>query len=317
MICPTCGKDNSKKRGRSIFKDSTAQRYQCKQCSRVWSISGKNPKLLYFDIETAPVRIEADVWNIWDVHIRPEDVKEDWFVLGWAAKWVCSSSMFSYVLQPKEAKKCDDSRVMKPLWKLFNEADIVIGHNSDKFDIKKMNWRWLVHGYKPPRPYRTVDTLKEARKYFAPTSRSLDFMTKALNLNGKMKHRPGLFKECKEGKHDALIELRKYNEVDVLEGESLYLKMRPWMNNHPNMGLYYETDTEKCKNCGSTDLDFDSLKPVVTTANTYVCWTCINCGANGRTPESIRYDSPGPGEDSEDRKARAAENREKRNSLMR
>jgi RNase_H superfamily len=285
VICPTCGKDDSRKSGYSIFKDSKEQRYQCKACGRIWKTIGENPKLLYFDIETAP--LVAYTWGAYQRFINPEDIVEDWFILGWAAKWVCSSSMYSYVVNTREVKKCDDSRIIKPLWEMFNEADVVIGHNSDKFDIKRMNWRWAIHNYKPPRPYRTVDTLKEARKTFNATSNKLDYLTKSFGLNGKKEHRKGLFKECKEGKADALRELREYNEVDVLEGESLYLKIRPWMKNHPNMGLYYETDTERCKNCGSTDLDVDELQPVYTSANAYECWTCVNCGAHGRTPVAV------------------------------
>lgn len=315
MICPTCGKNNSKKAGKSFFKDGDAQRYECRNCGRKWSIVGKNPKLLYFDIETAPIL--AYTWGAFNRYIRPDDIEEDWFVLGWAAKWVCDSYVHSYVVRPKEAKNCDDTRILKPLWKLINEADVVIGHNSDNFDIKKINWRWMVHDYKPPRPYSTVDTLKELRKIAAPTSRSLDYVTKALDLNGKMKHRPGLFKECKQGKPDALREMRKYNEIDVLEGESLYLKIRPWMKTHPNMGLYYEGDDERCRNCGSIDLDFDDNNPVHTALNSYVCWTCVACGAHGRTPESVRYESGYEGEDKEARKDRIERNKIKRETLMR
>jgi len=285
MNCPTCGSDNTRKKGRYRFLDSNGLRYHCGKCGRIWKDIGKNPKLLYFDIETAP--LVAYTWGTYQRFINPEDVLEDWFILGWAAKWVCSSSMYSYVASPKEAKKCDDSRIIKPLWDMFNEADIIIGHNSDKFDIKRMNWRWAKHDYKPPRPYKTVDTLKAARSVWGATSNKLDYLTKELGLNGKMKHRQGLFKECKEGKADALRELRKYNEIDVLEGESLYLKIRPWMKNHPNLGLYYETDTAMCKNCASTELIIDELQPVYTAANAYQCWTCVNCGAHGRTPESV------------------------------
>lgn len=284
MNCPTCGSDNVKKKGRYKFLDSGGLRYQCGRCNRIWKDIGKNPKLLYFDIETAP--IVAYTWGAYQRFINPDDILEDWFILGWAAKWVCSSSMYSYVAQPKEAKNCDDSRIIKPLWDLFNEADIIIGHNSDKFDIKRMNWRWAIHDYKPPRPYKTVDTLKAARSVWGATSNKLDYLTKELGLNGKMKHRPGLFKECKEGCADALRELRKYNEIDVLEGESLYLKVRPWMKNHPNLGLYYETNVAMCKNCASTELITDDLQRVYTGANVYQCWTCVNCGAHGRTAES-------------------------------
>lgn len=285
MICPTCGKDDSKKAGWSIFRDSRDQRYQCKYCGRKWKTIGKNPRLLYFDIETAPVK--TWVWGAYKQFVDPDNIIEDWFVMAWAAKWVCSSSMFSYVVNTREVAKCDDSRILKPLWDLFNQADIVIGHNSDRFDIKRINWRWAIHGIKPPRPYKTVDTLKEARKVWGATSNRLDYLCKNLGLDGKMETEKGLFKKCREGSADALRTLRQYNEVDVLEGESLYLKIRPWMKTHPNMGLYYETDMMRCKNCGSTDLDFDEMQPVYTAANAYLCWTCINCGAHGRTAEAV------------------------------
>jgi len=320
MICPTCGSNRSRgartdKGIRKLFPDNNANRRQCVKCGRIWKLYEKNPKLLYFDIETAPV--VAYTWGAHKQYINPDNIIDDWFIMAWAAKWVCTSSMFSHVVSVREVKNCDDSRIIKPLWDLFNEADIIIGHNSDRFDIKRMNWRWAMHDYKPPRPYKTVDTLKAARSVWGATSNKLDFLTKQLGLNGKLETQKGLFHKCKEGDAKALRELRKYNEIDVLEGESLYLKVRPWMKHHPNMGLYYETNQERCKNCGGTDLDYDRNKPVVTTANTYVCWTCVNCGAHGRTPESTRYEAGYPGEDSEDRKARASENRDKRNSLMR
>ena len=321
MNCPSCGNSRSRTARSSgvkgLFPNSNANERQCTKCGRKWKEYEKNPRLLYFDIETAPVRIEADVWDIWDVHIRPENVKEDWFVLGWAAKWVCHSYIYSYVLRPSEAKKGNDKRILKPLWDLFNQADIIIGHNVDRFDVKKMNWRWIVNDFEPPMPYKTVDTLKELAKVAAPTSKSLDFVTKALNLNGKMKHRSGLFKECKAGDGNALRELRQYNEVDVTEGESLYLKLRPWMKSHPNMGLYYEDTEERCRNCGSTDLDYDREHPVRTSVNSFVCWTCKVCGAHGRTPESTRYETGEPGEDKADRAERLLNNRIKRETLMR
>ena len=136
-------------------------------------------------------------------------------------------------------------------------------------------------------------------------------------MNGKMKHDKDLFDKCMAGDGVSLRKLRAYNEVDITEGESLLLAIRPWMKNPPNMGLYYEGTDERCKNCGSTDLDYDRKNPVVTDANAYVCWTCNTCGAHGRTPESVIYDSGYVGETSDERKERAANNRIKRESLMR
>ena len=323
--CPSCGSDKNraskKPKGiKRLFPESNADERQCTSCGRKWKLYEKNPKLLYLDIETSKIRVTKDIWpdQLYEgVRFYPDDIEQDWFVMGWVAKWVCTSYVYSYIVRPSEAKKRNDARILKPLWDLFNQADIIAGHNSNKFDIKKVNWRWMVHGYTPPKPYKQIDTLVEMRKIANPTSKALDYLTKALHMNGKLKHDPDLFDKCMAGDGPSLRQLREYNEVDVSEGESLLLKIRPWMKNPPNMGLYYEGDDERCKNCGSVDLDYDRKNPVITSANAYVCWTCKTCGAHGRTPESVRYERPHPDEDKHDRKERAQRNRIKRESLMR
>lgn len=285
MICPTCGKDNSTKAGWSIFKDSREQRYKCKFCGRLWKTIGKNPKLLYLDIENT--HISVDIWQTGKQYVSADRIKQDWCILSWAAKWVCSSSMYSCVLRPQEVKNRDDRRIVSELYKLLNEADIVIGHNADRFDLKRINWRFLVHGLRPPRPYRSVDTLKVARRVFGASGNSMDFLCHSLGLGDKLEMHQGDWDRCEAGDPAALRKMREYNEHDILVGESLYLKLRPWDRNHPNLGLYYETEMQVCKNCGSDDLDVDEMNPVMTGANAYECWTCVNCGANGRTPVSV------------------------------
>jgi len=317
MICPTCGKDDSTKAGWSIFKDSKEQRHRCKACGRTWKTIGKNPKLLYFDIETSHTHFKG--WSPGKQYVSARQITQDWFTLSWSAKWVCTTSMFSYVINPKEVKRGgDDKRIVTAMWNMFNQSDIIIGHNSDEFDIKKMNRRFIYHGLNPTKPYRTIDTLKVARRVLGKGGNSLDYLTKYFGLSdGKIKMHDEDWDACEAGDPAALRKMSKYNDKDVLDGESVYLLLRAWDKSHPNLGLYYETDTPRCKNCGGTDLEYDNLKTVKTSVNTYVCWICVNCGANGRTPESTRYAGPEPDEDSADRKARAAENRDKRNSLMR
>src|SRR3990167_9233728 len=121
MICPTCGRDQSRKTGFSIFKDSRNQRYQCKACNRVWTTIGKNPKLLYLDIETSTINVS--LFQPGKQYVPADRITEDWFILCWSAKWVCSSSMFSYVVNPREVAKRDDRRIVKALWELLNMAD--------------------------------------------------------------------------------------------------------------------------------------------------------------------------------------------------
>ena len=313
MICPTCGFDQTKKAGRS---PSGNQRYRCKRktCGRIWSDAVKNPKLLYFDIETSHTLFRA--WRPGQQYIADRQIIQDWFTLSWSAKWVCTTSMFSYVIRPKEVKHQDDKRIVTALWNLFNEADIIIGHNSDSFDIKKMNRRFIYHGLKPPKPYKTVDTLKIAWRVMGKGCNSLDYLVKYFSLgDGKIKMHEEDWIACEAGDPKALRKMSKYNDRDVLLGESIYLLLRAWDSRHPNLGLYYETTSPRCKNCGSRDLDIDDKARVYTPANVWFCWTCENCGANGRTPESARYERAEG--DKWDKKIIREENKDKRLSLMR
>ena len=44
------------------------------------------PKVLVFDIETSPIL--ARVWGLWQQNVGLNQIKEDWFVMSYAAKWL-------------------------------------------------------------------------------------------------------------------------------------------------------------------------------------------------------------------------------------
>lgn len=70
----------------------------------------------------------------------------------------------SAVLTPEEVLREDDSRIMKLLWDLLNEAEIVVTHNGDKFDLPKINSRFIINNLPPTTPYFSVDTCKVCKK---------------------------------------------------------------------------------------------------------------------------------------------------------
>ena len=80
----------------------------------------------------------------------------------------------SDIVTPEETKTRDDKRVLQSIWKLLDEADIVIGHNGDRFDLRKLNARFIDNDINPPSPFRTIDTLKVARREFAFVSYTKD-----------------------------------------------------------------------------------------------------------------------------------------------
>ena len=125
-------------------------------------------KVLVLDIETAPIL--AYTWGIWNQNIQTQNIHTDWFCLTWAAKWLFGDKVYSGKLTSNEAKNQDDSRIIKGIWQLLNEADIVIAHNGQKFDLPKLNSRFIINQLHPPLPYQQIDTLLHIRRQFGFTS---------------------------------------------------------------------------------------------------------------------------------------------------
>ena len=155
-------------------------------------------------------------------------------------------------------------------WELLNEADIVIAHNGDKFDLPKLNSRFIVNGLNPPLPYQSVDTLRHIRRQFGFTSNKLDYVNKLLNLERKTDTGGfELWERCMLGEQVALDEMEGYNINDVRILEETYLHIRPWIKPHPNMGLFIMDENQhRCPSCGSADLQ-ESGKGYHTTVNVY------------------------------------------------
>lgn len=238
-------------------------------------------KVLVLDIETAPIM--AYTWGIWNQNIQPSNIHSDWFCLTWAAKWLFEDKVYSAKLTSKEAINQDDSRIIKGIWKLLNEADIVIAHNGQKFDLPKLNSRFIVNQLHPPLPYQQIDTLLHIRRQFGFTSNKLDYVNQLLNLPRK-KENDGmpLWINCYKGDTKALSDMLEYNIEDVRILEETYLRIRAWIKPHPNMGLFILDETQsRCPSCGSHELQMQG-KEYKTTANSYEQFRCCNCGSVGR-----------------------------------
>ena len=237
-------------------------------------------KVLILDIETAP--ISAYVWGIWNQNVGTHQIKSDWFCLTWAAKWLFEDKVYSAKLKPDEVAKQNDKRIIEGIWKLLNEADIVIAHNAVKFDIPRLNSRFIINDLHPPLPYQIIDTLVHIRRQFGFTSNKLDYVNKLLNLERKKETSFELWDNCMKGDRKALKEMEDYNVQDVRILEETYLQIRPWIKPHPNMGLFILDETEqRCPSCGSSELQ-EQGKCYNTSANIYELMRCNNCNSISR-----------------------------------
>jgi len=262
------------------FNPETLSRYKRLYNSGIKEGKDKTiPKVLVLDIETAPMKVFT--FQLFKAFLTPASIDEPDFILSWAAKWLFSSEMMSDIVTPKEALKCDDKRIMKSIWKLLDDADIIIGHNIRKFDIKWLNREFLLTGLKPPMPYQTIDTLTETRKIFHFPSNQLTWLGHMMIRKQKLSTNFELWKRCKAGEKEALDYMLKYNKEDVFLGEDVYVEMRPWIKSHPNMGIYQDSDKPVCGNCGSINLLWEN-KYYVTMASKFAAFRCKDCGAPSR-----------------------------------
>ena len=236
-------------------------------------------KILIFDIETSPLR--AYVWRRWKQNIYLDQTISEWFMICWAAKWLGSEEVMSECLTPEEIKNEDDGRITSVLWSLIDEADIVIAHNGKNFDVPKMSSRFILNGLPPTSPYKQIDTKEVAARQFGFSSNKLDALAGYFGIPHKDDTDFKLWVDCLEGKQDALDYMRRYNENDVRILERVYLKLRPWIKNHPNVGVYLESDALVCPSCGSHDMVEDNSF-YYTNVNKYKMHRCKSCGAASR-----------------------------------
>ena len=143
----------------------------------------QNPKIrrLICDAETSP-----NIGFFWRagfrLSINHDNILHERAIICICYKWEGERTVHSL-----EWKKGDDKDLLKRFLKVALEADELVAHNGDKFDIKWFNTRCLKHGLEPPPIWKTVDTLVIARRRFYFNSNRLDYLGKYLLDEGKIK----------------------------------------------------------------------------------------------------------------------------------
>ena len=192
-------------------------------------------KILLYDLETSPY--VGFTWGKWEQDVI-QFVSER-KIISFAWKWLGEKDIHVLALPDFPGYKKNprnNKALIKKLHSLFESADATVGHNVIDFDDKVANTDFLFHGFNPPPPHKQIDTLRLLRSRFAMASNKLDDACSRLGLGRKVKH-PGfdMWLGCLNGDPKSWALMRKYNKGDVALLEKLYLKIRPWMTNHPSM----------------------------------------------------------------------------------
>jgi len=204
-------------------------------------------KVMFLDIETTAIK--GHVWQMYDTNVV--HMEEDWKLLSFAWKWLGGKSVSCVTMGDVD----NEGRLVQKMYDVVEQADIIIAHNGDRFDIPKARAKFIEYGLGPTAPFKTIDTLKIAKRHFKFTSNKLNDLAKLLGIGTKIDTGGySLWIDCMAGDKKALAKMGRYNKHDVVLLEKVYKKMRAWLPNHPNLSSVDKPDNGECRVCGSSDL---------------------------------------------------------------
>ena len=206
----------------------------------------KKLKILIWDIETSPNL--AYVWGQYEQNVIKQVKESEIISIAW--KWLGEKTTHSLCLN--DFKKNREECLAKKLHEIINEADVVVAHNGRRFDVKMANRTFIHYGLTPPSPYKIIDTLTVAKGKFRFNSNHLNDLGEYLGLGKKLETGGfGLWIGCMANQKKSWDLMKKYNKQDVILLEKVYIKMLPWIDNHPNVLV---ENVFSCPNCGGTHL---------------------------------------------------------------
>lgn len=247
--------------------------------------TSNGPRIMFLDFENAP-DISVN-FNRFKNYVSPDHVlQEGGWIISAAWNFLGEDEVYASVVTPKEAAKCDDSRVVANVYEAWETADIVVAHYGDNFDVPLFKTRCLVNGFAPPKKVRTIDTVKMAKR-LKFQSNKLEAIGNYLNIGNKVSHEGiKLWIGCMSGDQESLKNMVEYNIGDIDLLKTAYLEMRAFDDRLPNMGLYYKDNHQHCVACGSTDLNLTG-NTVKTNVSEFAEVACGDCGKRQRVRKAI------------------------------
>ena len=207
-------------------------------------------KRLYFDCEVTP-----NIGFFWQsgfkLSIGPQNIIKERAIICICYKWEDDKETHALTWDSKQS----DKKMLQAFIKIMNEADEIVGHNGDKFDIAWVRTRCLFHDIDMFPNYVTIDTLKVARSKFKFNSNKLNYIAGFLGIGSKIKTDFDLWKDIAlKNDAKALDKMVKYCKMDVILLEKVHKKLSVHIPHKTHYGVVFGGDRGSCHGCGSDDL---------------------------------------------------------------
>jgi hypothetical protein len=230
------------------------------------------PKILLYDIETSHNLLAK--FDLREEYTPHTNIVQERFVICAAWKLLGQKQTDAVAVTPKQALAGDDSAALKVIHRVLSDADVIVAHNGDRFDLPWLNGRFLFHKMPPLPLMRSVDTLKVAKRAFSLNSNRLDYLGKFLGVGGKTTTPAGLWLQVLKGDAKAINTMVAYNKRDVTLLEDVFLRLRPYVPDFLNRE-FFGGDQNACPKCGSKNVERRGYKAALT--QIYQQFFCRDC----------------------------------------
>ena len=249
-------------------------------------------KILTFDIERIPgvakvqhrgLTIQGEFWDLggWRHTLGRRIHADD--VISWP-RTICAAGRFYGQREVMFAAEWENGheQFMRTMWEWFDQASIIVGHNSIAFDEKHARSGFLEYGWTPPRPWKSIDTLRVARSQLNFESNTLDALAKRLGVVAKTdKYSADIAKAAVAGDAKAQKTIQRYNEGDIKATEAVFDRLRPYIKNAPHLGMWTGKEWS-CPNCGFDGIANNPTGEAYANVTRYKAFQCEKCGTHIR-----------------------------------
>jgi len=212
-------------------------------------------KRLFWDIETSPnIHYSWRAGN--KVFLSHDSILQERVIICIGYKWEHERKTNCLVWD-----HWDDSNIIKEFTKIANEADELVAHFGDRFDMRWFKGRNLINRLPPLPDYKTVDTCKIASKHFYLNSNKLDYLAQILFGEGKIKTEFGLWKKiCKTNDKTSLDRMVRYCKKDVILLERVWKELEKYDAPKTHAGVIDGLDRWTCPGCGSKEVALNKTR---------------------------------------------------------
>ena len=231
-------------------------------------------KRLFYDIETS-----FNVGVFWragyKLTINPGDIIHERAIICICYKWEGEDEIYSLTWDKKQS----DKAMLTAFIKIMSQADEIVAHNGDRFDLKWVRTRALIHEIELTPFVKTIDTLKWAKKYFNFNSNKLDYIAKYLGVGQKMETggmdlwKAIVFNKDKE----ALAKMVDYCKMDITILEAVFNKLNSYAEAQTNYAVKECGEKYQCPECTSHNV-YHHKKKTTAMGSVYHTMKCKECG---------------------------------------